>query len=286
MHNPSSITRIAVLGAGTMGHGIAHAAMAGGYETRLYDVNRTALDMATASIAGILSKGVELGKISADESRAIQDRLTTYDSLPAALEGIDFVIEAAPERIDLKVALLGQVEALAPDHAVIGSNTSALSITEMAGSLKRPSRVAGMHFFNPVHKMKLVEIVQALESAPETLAAVEEVSKRMGKETVLVRESPGFITSRVNATIGNEAFYMLQEGVASARDIDKALKLGLNHPMGPFELVDLVGLDTRLSVLEFLHRTLGEKYRPCPLLVQLVKEGRLGRKVGRGVYEY
>jgi 3-hydroxybutyryl-CoA dehydrogenase len=286
MHNPSNITRIAVLGAGTMGHGIAHAAMAGGYETRLYDVNRSALEKATKSIEGIVSKGVELGKISADESRAIQARLTTHDSLPAALDGVDFVIEAAPERIDLKVALLGQVEAFAPGHAVIGSNTSALSITEMAGSLKTPSRVAGMHFFNPVHKMKLVEIVQALASAPATLAAVEEVSKRMGKETVLVRESPGFITSRVNATIGNEAFYMLQEGVASASDIDKALKLGLNHPMGPFELVDLVGLDTRLSVLEFLHRSLGEKYRPCPLLVQLVREGRLGRKVGRGVYEY
>jgi 3-hydroxybutyryl-CoA dehydrogenase len=212
--------------------------------------------------------------------------LTTHDSLPAALDRVDFVIEAAPERIDLKVALLGQVEEFAPGHAVIGSNTSALSITEMAGSMKTPARVAWMHFFNPVHKMKLVEIVQALASAPATLAAVEAVSKRMGKETVLVRESPGFITSRVNASIGNEAFYMLQEGVASARDIDKALKLGLNHPMGPFELVDLVGLDTRLSVLEFLHRTLGEKYRPCPLLVQFVREGRLGRKVGRGVYEY
>jgi 3-hydroxybutyryl-CoA dehydrogenase len=280
------IRRVAVLGAGTMGHGIAHAAMAGGYETRLFDVNRAALDKATTSIEGIVSKGVELGKISADESRAIQARLTTHDSLPAALDRVDFVIEAAPERIDLKVALLGQVEEFAPGHAVIGSNTSALSITEMAGSMKTPARVAGMHFFNPVHKMKLVEIVQALASAPATLAAVEAVSKRMGKETVLVRESPGFITSRVNASIGNEAFYMLQEGVASARDIDKALKLGLNHPMGPFELVDLVGLDTRLSVLEFLHRTLGEKYRPCPLLVQFVREGRLGRKVGRGVYEY
>jgi 3-hydroxybutyryl-CoA dehydrogenase len=134
--------------------------------------------------------------------------------------------------------------------------------------------------------MRLVEIVQALESAPETLAAIEEVARRMGKETVLVRESPGFITSRVNAMIGNEAFYLLQEGVASARDIDKALTLGLNHPMGPFELVDLVGLDTRLSVLEYLHRSLGEKYRPCPLLVQYVKAGRLGKKVGKGVYEY
>jgi len=169
---------------------------------------------------------------------------------------------------------------------VIASNTSALSITEMAGSLDDPSRVAGMHFFNPVHKMKLIEIVQALETAPAALAAVEAVARAMGKETVLVRESPGFITTRVNASIGNEAFYMLMEGVASARDIDKALKLGLNHPMGPFELVDLVGLDTRLSILEYLHRSLGEKYRPCPLLAQYVKAGRLGRKVGRGVYDY
>jgi 3-hydroxybutyryl-CoA dehydrogenase len=156
----------------------------------------------------------------------------------------------------------------------------------MAGSNKNPARVAGLHFFNPVHKMKLIEIVQALESAPATLQAIEDVSKQMGKETVLVRESPGFITSRVNVTIGNEAFFMLMEGVASARDIDKALKLGLNHPMGPFELVDLVGLDTRLSILEYLHRSLGEKYRPCPLLAQYVKAGRLGRKVGKGVYDY
>jgi 3-hydroxybutyryl-CoA dehydrogenase len=156
----------------------------------------------------------------------------------------------------------------------------------MAGALKDPSRLAGMHFFNPVHKMKLVEIVRALESSPAVLEAIGQVAHRMGKETVLVRESPGFITSRVNAMIGNEAFYMLQEGVASARDIDNALKLGLNHPMGPFELVDLVGLDTRLSVLQYLHQSLGEKYRPCPLLVQYVKAGRLGRKVGKGVYEY
>jgi 3-hydroxybutyryl-CoA dehydrogenase len=156
----------------------------------------------------------------------------------------------------------------------------------MAATLTCPSRVAGMHFFNPVHRMTLVEIVRALETSPETIAAVTGVARRMGKETVLVRESPGFITTRVNASIGNEAFYMLMEGVASAEDIDKALKLGLNHPMGPFELVDLVGLDTRLSILEYLHRTLGEKYRPCPLLVQYVRAGRLGRKVGKGVYEY
>jgi 3-hydroxybutyryl-CoA dehydrogenase len=199
---------------------------------------------------------------------------------------VDLVIEAAPERVDVKLALFADIQRLAPAHAVVASNTSALSVTELAGVLERPSRVAGMHFFNPVHKMKLVEIVRALESAPETLETIEEVARRMGKETVLVRESPGFITTRVNASLGNEAFYMLMEGVASARDIDKALKLGLNHPMGPFELVDLVGLDTRLSILEYLHRSMGEKYRPCPLLVQYVKAGRLGRKVGKGVYEY
>src|SRR5262249_3940700 len=156
----------------------------------------------------------------------------------------------------------------------------------MAAALTRPGRLAGMHFFNPVHKMKLVEIVRALESSEETLRAIDDAARRMGKETVVVKDSAGFITSRVNAMIGNEPFSMLQEAVASARDIDKALKLGLNHPMGPFELVDLVGLDTRLSVLEFLHKSLGEKYRPCPLLTQHVKAGRLGKKVGRGVYDY
>jgi 3-hydroxybutyryl-CoA dehydrogenase len=280
------VRAITVLGAGTMGHGIAYAAMAGGFETTLYDVSTEMLERARTSIDVIVSKAVELGKAEPAEASSLMRRLRVSASLPEALAGADLVIEAAPERIDLKIQLLRQVEELAPPTAVIASNTSALSITEMAGALRRPGRVAGMHFFNPVHKMKLVEIVRALESAPATLDAIEEVARRMGKETVLVRESPGFITSRVNAMIGNEAFYMLQEGVASARDIDKALKLGLNHPMGPFELVDLVGLDTRLSVLEFLHRTLGEKYRPCPLLVQHVKAGRLGRKVGRGVYEY
>ncbi len=203
-----------------------------------------------------------------------------------ALDETDFVIEAAPERLDLKLALFAEIERAAPARAVLTTNTSALSVTELAGSLADPARVAGMHFFNPVHKMKLVEIIRALESSPETLSAVEAVARQMGKETVVVRESPGFITTRVNASIGNEAFYMLMEGVASARDIDKALKLGLNHPMGPFELVDLVGLDTRLSILEYLHRSLGEKYRPCPLLAQYVRAGRLGRKAGKGVYEY
>lgn len=280
------VRTIAVLGAGTMGHGIAHAAIAGGYETSLYDVSEAAVEKGRAAIEQVVRKGVELGKVTAADAGAMLERLAPTASLEAALGDADFVIEAAPEKIDLKLRLFADIERLAPARAVIASNTSALSITEMAGSIATPPRVAGMHFFNPVHRMKLVEIVRALESSPETLDTVEAVARRMGKETVLVRESPGFITTRVNASIGNEAFYMLMEGVGSARDIDKALKLGLNHPMGPFELVDLVGLDTRLSILEYLHHSLGEKYRPCPLLAQYVKAGRLGRKVGRGVYEY
>jgi len=281
-----NVRRVAVLGAGTMGHGIVHAALAAGYEASLFDVDPVALERARISIEDIVRKGVELGKVSRADADAWAARLRTTAELSEAVADVDFIIEAAPERLDVKLALLADVQRLAPSHAVIASNTSALSITEMAGSLTNPSRVAGMHFFNPVHKMKLVEIVQALESGSDTLETIEDVARRMGKETVLVRESPGFITTRVNASIGNEAFYMLMEGVASAKDIDKALKLGLNHPMGPFELVDLVGLDTRLSILEYLHRSLGEKYRPCPLLAQYVKAGRLGRKVGRGVYDY
>jgi 3-hydroxybutyryl-CoA dehydrogenase len=269
-----------------MGHGIAHAAIVAGYQTRLFDVSAEQLTRAQAQVDGILRKTVELGKATVTDADAALARLSTTDNLVAALADAHFVIEAAPERIDLKLRLFAEIERLTPATAVVATNTSALSITELAGTLSRPGRVAGMHFFNPVHKMKLIEIVRALESTPETLEAIEAVARAMGKETVLVREAPGFITTRVNASIGNEAFYMLMEGVASARDIDKALKLGLNHPMGPFELVDLVGLDTRLSILEYLHRTLGEKYRPCPLLAQYVKAGRLGKKVGKGVYEY
>ena len=286
MTRAPNVRAITVLGAGTMGHGIAHAAIVAGFETQLFDVSETQLSKARAHIEAILRKAVELGKSSPADVDASLARLTTAADVKRALEGADVVIEAAPERMDLKLQLMAEVEAHAPASAVVATNTSALSITEMAGATAHPARVAGMHFFNPVHKMKLVEIVRALETSAATLETIEAVAAKMGKETVLVRESPGFITTRVNASIGNEAFYMLMEGVASARDIDKALKLGLNHPMGPFELVDLVGLDTRLSILEYLHRTMGEKYRPCPLLAQYVKAGRLGRKVGRGVYDY
>ena len=281
-----TIRRIAVVGAGTMGHGIAHASAAAGYGTVMFDVSPAALEKGRRAVEEVVRSGVERGKVAAADAELTLGRLQATSDLARAVANADFIIEAAPERIDTKIALFADIERLAPASAVVASNTSALSLTEMAATLRDSSRVAGMHFFNPVHKMKLIEVVQALETSPATLAAVHEVAARMGKETVLVRESPGFITTRVNASIGNEAFYMLMEGVASARDIDKALKLGLNHPMGPFEMVDLVGLDTRLNILEYLHRALGEKYRPCPLLVQYVKAGRLGRKVGRGVYDY
>lgn len=198
----------------------------------------------------------------------------------------DLAIEAVPEEMSLKHNVLRQLDALCPPQTIFATNTSALSITEIAAAVKDPSRVIGMHYFNPAHIMKLIEIVRGLETGVRAVEVAQAVAAQSGKETVLVNEAPGFATSRINAMIGNEAFYMLMEGVASARDIDKAMKLGLNHPMGPFEMIDLVGLDTRLRVLEYLHATLGEKFRPCPLLVKYVKAGRLGRKVGRGVYDY
>jgi 3-hydroxybutyryl-CoA dehydrogenase len=280
------VKTVAVLGAGTMGHGIAHAAMAAGFDTVLYDVSQAQLDKGKAAIDAVIQKGVELGKVGADDAVAMRSRLRLSAVVADAVRDADIVIEAAPEKIDLKLSLFREVEAAAPAHAVLASNTSALSITDMAAVLNNPARLGGMHFFNPVHRMKLVEVVKALDTSAETIAVMEAVSVKMGKETVLVKESPGFITTRINAMIGNEAFYMLQDGVASARDIDKGLKLGLNHPMGPFELVDLVGLDTRLSILQYLHKMLGEKFRPCPLLEQHVRDGRLGRKVGKGVYDY
>jgi 3-hydroxybutyryl-CoA dehydrogenase len=257
-----------------------------GCTTRLYDPSADALETARTRIEGILRDAVSLGKLPAEAVPAALARLSLHRSLEEAAGDAEFVIEATPEQLALKLDVLARLDRAAPASAILATNTSALSITELAAALREPRRLGGMHFFNPVQKMKLVEIVRGLETAEETLAAIEALARAMRKETVVVRESAGFVTSRVNALIGNEAFYMLQEGIASARDIDTALKLGLNHPMGPFELVDLVGLDTRLGVLEFLHASLGEKYRPCPLLVQYVKAGRLGKKVGRGVYDY
>ena len=281
-----TIQTVTVLGAGTMGHGIAHGTISAGYHTRLFDVSDAQLAKARAQIETILKKSVELGKLAANEVDAALARLSTTSDVKAALEGTDFIIEAAPERVDLKVKLFADIEAYAPPAAVVASNTSALSITEIAGTLKNPSRVGGMHFFNPVHKMKLIEIVRALESSEATLETIEAVSRRMGKETVLVREAPGFITTRVNATIGNEAFFMLMEGVASARDIDKALKLGLNHPMGPFELNDFNGLDVSLANTQSLREAYGDRFLPPQSLITRVNSGMLGRKTGAGWYDY
>ncbi|MBZ0112003.1 MAG: 3-hydroxyacyl-CoA dehydrogenase [Thermoanaerobaculia bacterium] len=282
----SPIKTITVLGAGTMGRGIAHVAALSEFETRLYDVSRPALDQARASIEGNLDKGVARAKVEADAAAAAKKNLSLHTDLAASVTGSDLIIEAVPEDMVLKVQTFQQVAEHASDSCIFASNTSSLSITEMGTGSGRPDRFAGMHFFNPVHIMKLVELVHGLETSAETLDILHQVSLRMGKEIVVVNEAPGFVTSRINAMIGNEAFRMLESGVASAEDIDKALKLGLNHPMGPFEMVDLVGLDVRLSILQYLHSTLGEVYRPCPLLVQYVKAGRFGRKTGKGVYEY
>jgi 3-hydroxybutyryl-CoA dehydrogenase len=281
-----ALQTVAVIGSGLMGRGIAYCAAAGGLRTAVFDVSAQALDRALARIRQDLDEGVSRGKLSAPEAAAAQARLAIERDIEAAVRGADFVIEAVPEDIALKLSTFSRLDALCGEEVVLASNTSALSVTEIAAATRRPQRVLGMHFFNPVPKMKLVEVVRALDTGDAAVAATLEVARRMGKETVVVKESPGFITSRINAMIGNEAFFMLQEGVATAADIDKAVKLGLNHPMGPFEMADLVGLDTRLAVLEFLHKSLGEKYRPAPLLVQHVKAGRLGRKSGRGVYDY
>jgi 3-hydroxybutyryl-CoA dehydrogenase len=280
------VNTVAVIGAGIMGRGIAHAAALGGYRTVLEDLLPGALRKAEGQIRANLDKAVELGKVTPADADAAFGRLQYAGSVEEAARDADLVIEAVPEEMESKIEIFTLLDKICRPTTILASNTSSLSITEIASVTYRAKKIVGMHFFNPVHKMKLLEVVRALETDEDTLAAAVEVGRRMGKEVVVIKESPGFITSRINAMIGNEAFYMLQEGIASAADIDKALKLGLNHPMGPFELVDLVGLDTRLSILEYLHKALGEKYRPAPLLVQHVKAGRLGRKSGRGVYEY
>jgi len=282
----AEVKTIAVIGAGIMGRGIAHAAALGGYRTILEDILPTTLRKAETEIRANLDQAVELGKVTKAGAEEALSRLEYASSVEQAAREADLVIEAVPEEMESKLEIFTLLDKVCRPTTMIASNTSSLSITEISSVTYRARKCVGMHFFNPVHKMKLLEIVRALETDDETLAAAVAVGNRMGKEVVVIREAPGFITSRINALIGNEAFYMLQEGVASPHDIDKAIKLGLNHPMGPFEMVDLVGLDTRLHILEYLHKTLGEKFRPAPLLVQYVKAGRLGRKSGRGVYDY
>jgi len=282
----AEVKSIAVCGAGIMGRGIAYAAAAGGFRTILQDISQDALTRAESEIRSNMDRALELGKLTPAKADSAREHLSFSTSLTDAAREADLVIEAVPEEMESKIEIFTLLDKICRPTTILASNTSSLSVTEIASVTYRAKKCLGMHFFNPVHKMKLLEIVRALETDEETLTTAVEVGMRMGKEVVVIKESPGFITSRINAMIGNEAFYMLQEGIASASDIDKALKLGLNHPMGPFELVDLVGLDTRLSILEYLHKTLGEKYRPAPLLVQYVKSGRLGKKSGRGVYEY
>ncbi|MHB8411898.1 MAG: 3-hydroxyacyl-CoA dehydrogenase family protein [Candidatus Acidiferrales bacterium] len=280
------IRTVAIIGAGTMGRGIAYCSALAGYQTILEDVSESTREQALEYIRGAFDEGIARGKATEEQKQQSLARITTANSVQDACRHADLIIEAVPEEMETKLEIYTILDKFAKPGAIFASNTSSLSITEMAAITFRAENCIGMHFFNPVQKMKLLEIVRGLETSEEAVNACAEVGRRMGKEVVVVRESPGFVTSRINAMIGNEAFYMLQEGIASASDIDKALKLGLNHPMGPFELVDLVGLDVRLSILQHLHRTLGDKYRPCPLIEQYVKAGRLGRKSGRGVFEY
>src|SRR5436305_10579719 len=257
----AEIKTIAVIGAGIMGRGIAHAAALGGYRTIMEDILPASLRKAEGEIRSNLDKAVELGKVQKNDADAAFSRIEYAGSVEDAVRQADLVIEAVPEEIESKIEIFTLLDKVCKPNTILATNTSSLSVTEIASVTYRAKKCVGMHFFNPVHKMKLLEIVRALETDDETLATTVEIGKRMGKEVVVIKEAPGFITSRINAMIGNEAFYMLQEGIATAADIDKALKLGLNHPMGPFELVDLVGLDTRLHILEYLHKTLGEKYR-------------------------
>ena len=280
------VERVAVIGAGTMGRGIVHAAALGGFRVTLQDVDSGVLEGALEGIQIEMQKAVERDRIDEGEMRGGLERISPTESLEEAVKEADLVIEAVPEEMELKLEIFDRLDKLCPERAVLATNTSTMSPTEIAAATNRPERCIAMHFFNPAHKMKLVELVRGLETADETVEAARDVAERMGKETVEVEEFPGFVTSRINCLVGNEAMNMLVEGVASAPDIDKALRLGLGYPMGPLELADLVGLDARLRNLEHLHQTLGEKYRPSPLLYKLVAAGHYGRKSGRGIYEY
>jgi len=280
------IKKIAVIGAGQMGRGIAHVAALGGYDVILRDVTEEILAKAVAEITKNLNAGVQRGKIAQDAAQSALARIHTTTDLETAGREAQFIVEAVPEDIKIKWEVFKKLDEICPAATMLATNTSSLSITEIFSVTSRPDRTIGMHFFIPVHIMRLVEIIKGLETSEEAVAVTKVVGERMGKEPVIVNEAPGFATTRINALIGNEAFRMLQEGVASAEDIDKSIKLGLNYPMGPFEMIDMVGLDTRLHILEYLHATLGERFRPNPLHVKYVKAGRLGRKVGKGVYDY
>jgi 3-hydroxybutyryl-CoA dehydrogenase len=280
------MNNIVVVGSGVMGRGIAYVGAFGGFSVTLVDVNEKALKSAETELNSIFAKGIERGKITVQQEQQAKANLNFSSNLPQAASTADLIIEAVPEKAEIKKQVFETMEEFAPENCLFATNTSTMSPTEIASYGKRPEKTIAMHFFNPVHKMPLVEIVRGLETSDETAAAARKVAEQMGKETVVINEFPGFVTSRISCLVGNEAFYMLQEGLGTPEEIDKAIKLGLNYPMGPFELVDLVGLDARLNNLRYLHEKLGEKYRPAPLLEQYVAAGRLGRKSGKGVYDY
>jgi len=283
----AEIASIAVVGAGTMGHGIAHVAAQAGYRVALFDAVEGAAARGLERVRENLDKGVARAKLSEADRDAAMERLRVAETLADAVGGADLVIEAVVESMPVKASLFGELDRLAPTDAVLATNTSSLSVAEIAAATTRPHRVLGMHFFNPVHIMKLLEVVLHNATSEATRDAALEVGRRMGKEPIVVRDAPGFASSRLGIAIGLEAMRMVEQGVASPEDIDKAMELGYNHPMGPLRLTDLVGLDVRLSIAEYLHRELGtDSFRPPEILRRMVAEGKLGKKSGEGFYKW
>lgn len=282
----ASIQRAAVLGAGTMGHGIAQVLAMSGIETCLFDISEEAVADGLAKIAGNLDKGVARGKVSEEDKAAAVARLSGAVDLERAIEGVQVVVEAVPERMELKRDLFGRLGAALGPEVLLATNTSSLSITEIADATEHPERVVGMHFFNPVHIMKLVEVVRTGRSSEEAAETAIALAKRMGKDPIDVRDAPGFASSRLGIAIGMEAIRMVEEKVASAEDIDKAMVLGYGFPMGPLKLTDLVGLDVRLAIAEYLSGELGGRFAPPALLREMVARGELGKKSGKGFYDW